>query len=122
MLNRTDAMETRHDQSIEISAAIAMLSQMTSIQHEFDCFPAGRNGGPLRHVLEIGNRLLLAWFDDLKSVVVVTPLECWDVDMWAHVDDDLEPIPVLSFKEIDGATFQMMAASAGVASPFPILK
>ncbi|MFZ3288972.1 MAG: hypothetical protein WA191_19285 [Telluria sp.] len=109
-MNQLGTKGTGQVQSDEISEAIAVLSVVTSIKHEFDCLPTGRNGGHVRHVLEIGDRRLLAWFDDVKSVVVVTPLECWDADTWVDVDEDQELISVLSFRQIDGITFQKMAA------------
>lgn len=116
MLSRVAEMRIEQVQNDEISAAIAVLSAVTSIQHEFDNFPASRNGGPVRHVLEIGDRRLLAWFDDVKSVVVVTPLECWSADMWVGADEDQDPIPVLSFRQINGTSFQRMAARTIAAS------
>lgn len=103
----------------KFTAAVSRLSVVTAVKHEFDATLATRGGGPVRYVLEVDGRPFLAWFDEDTAVVVVTPLEKWDLDNWLDLEDEPEPIPVLTFREIDGAAFLKMAAQAIAAPVLP---
>lgn len=98
MLSRVEVKCIVRVPSRETRAAIAMLAAMTSVAHEFDDLPASRTGGPVRHVLEIGDQRLLVWFDDGKLVAVVTPFDWWCADTWDDADEEQAPIPVISFR------------------------
>lgn len=84
---------------LEIEEIISALSHITSIVHEFETCVSRRNGGPVRYVVEIGKREFLAWFDELDSVVVVTPIELVDAGIWSDETEKDEPILVLSMRK-----------------------
>jgi hypothetical protein len=54
-------------------------------------------------------------------VVVVTPLETWNLDNWLDLADELEKIPMLTFREVDGRAFLKMAAKAIAAPLLPAI-
>lgn len=101
--------------------AVSRLSEVTAVKHEFDATLASRGGGPVRYVLELDDRPFLAWRDEDTAVVVVTPLEKWDLDNWLYMEDESERIPVLSFREVNGPTFLKMAAKAIAAPVLPAI-
>jgi hypothetical protein len=100
----------------KLTSAVSRLSKATAVKHEFDATLASRGGGPVRYALEVDGRPFLAWFDEDTSVVVVTPLEKWNIDSWLDMADEPERIPVLAFREVDGRAFLRMAALA-IADP-----
>lgn len=88
---------------VEITEALALMTQVTSINHVFDDCLAERGGGQVRYVLELGVRLYLVWSDNDTSEMVVSPFSLWDTDNLLDVVDDV--MPVMSFKKIDRDAF-----------------
>jgi hypothetical protein len=99
-------MTTIYD--IELDAAMTAMTEAMSITHVFDDSFSIRGGGLVKYVLEIKQRLFLAWHDEDTAVMVVSPLELWDLNNLLDALDD--PLVVLSFKEMTGAAFGGIAA------------
>ena len=125
MLNwlKIDEKEIDVTQNIleKFSEAVSRLSDATAVRHEFDVSLASRGGGPVRYVLELDGKPFLAWRDEDTAVVVVTPLEKWDLDNWLDMEDESERIPVLTFREVNGPAFLKMAAQAIAAPVLPAI-
>lgn len=83
----------------ELEEAISLLSRITSIVHELETCVSRRNGGPVRYMVEIGKREFLAWYDEVDSVVVVTPIELVDAGMWLDETEKDESIFLLSISK-----------------------
>jgi hypothetical protein len=74
----------------------------------------------VKYVLEIGKRMFLAWFDEDTVVMVLSPPELWDLDNLLEALDD--PLMVLSYREIDIASFGKRAGKTFATHPLPTLK
>lgn len=83
----------------ELEDVIPFLSRITSIVHESETCVSRRNGGPVRYVVEIGKEEFLAWYDEVGSVVVVTPIELVDAGMWIDETEKDDPVLVLSIRK-----------------------
>jgi len=104
----------------DLAAAMTTMSEAMSVRHVFDDSLSERGAGPVQYVLEVGGRLFLAWHDEDTADMVVSPIELWDLDNLLDTMDD--PLAILSFREIDGATFAKVAARTFAASALPVTK
>ncbi len=104
----------------DLATAMAAMTDATAVRHVFDDSLSERGAGPVRYVLEVGGRLFLAWHDEDTADMVVSPIELWDFANLLEALDD--PLAVLSFREINGATFAKVAARTFAASALPVTK
>lgn len=104
----------------ELTLALAAMTEATSVHHVFDDSLSGRGAGTVRYVLEVDGRLFLAWCDEDRADMVVSPIDLWDFDNLLDVLGD--PLAVLSFREIDSATLAKVAARTFAASALPVTK
>lgn len=78
--------------SIEIAAAMGMMTRKMSIRHVFDDTLQDRGAGVLRYVLAIGIERYLAWYDDDADEMVVSPFGLWGAENVADVVDGEVPV------------------------------
>ena len=102
---------------IRIDSAMAMLTQATSISHVFDEDAAELGCGPIHYALELDGRLYLVCRDDDAEKMVVVPMECWELGNLLEAIDD--PLNVLSLRQLDGESFEKVAARTIAAFALP---
>lgn len=105
------------ENQIRIDSAMAMLTQATSISHVFDEDAAELGCGPIHYALELDGQLYLVCRDDDTEKMVVVPVECWELGNLLEAIDD--PLSVLSFRQLDGESFEKVAARTIAAFALP---
>ena len=105
------------ENQIRIDSAMAMLTQATSIRHVFDEDAAKLGCGPIQYALELDGQLYLVCRDDDTEKMVVVPVACWELGNLLEAIDD--PLSVLSFRQMDGESFEKVAARTIAAFALP---
>ena len=105
------------ENQIRIDSAMAMLTQATSINHVFDEDAAELGCGPIHYALELDGQLYLVCRDDDTEKMVVVPVACWELGNLLEAIDD--PLSVLSFRQMDGESFEKVAARTIAAFALP---
>ncbi|XXG31303.1 MAG: hypothetical protein WJ306_01510 [Ferrovum myxofaciens] len=118
--NSNGELNMNNRRNNELTLALAAMTEATSVHHVFDDSLSERGAGTVRYVLEAGDRLFLAWHDEDTADMVVSPIELWDFDNLLDALGD--PLAVLSFREIKGATLAKVAARTFAASALPVTK
>lgn len=90
-----------------IYSAMAMLTNATSIKHILDDDAKELGCGQVHYALELGGQLFLVWNDMDSGSMIVSPVEHWDLENLLDAIDD--PMPVLSFAEIEASALTLKA-------------
>lgn len=90
-----------------IYSAMAMLTSATSIKHILDDDAEELSCGQVHYALELEGRLFLVWNDMDSGSMIVSPIECWDLENLLEAIDD--PMPVLSLAEITASALTAKA-------------
>lgn len=100
-----------------IYSAMAMLTNATSIKHILDDDAEELGCGQVHYALELGGQLFLVWNDMDSGLMIVSPIERWNlVNLMETIDD---PMPVLSFTEVAAQLLGKVAEQTIAASVPP---